>query len=98
MALGLIDIQVQESAYEVYLGALIGVALTDASAGVMVAAATNAPQAPIRYSNTNVAQPPYSNGVVQPYRPHLPESVLRPQPASSNEYELQEPQPRHPGY
>jgi endoglucanase len=69
-----------------------------ASAGVMVAAATNTPPAPIRYSNTNVAQPPYSNDVVQPYRPHLPESVLRPRPASSNEYELQEPQPRHPGY
>jgi len=58
--------------------------------------ATNTPPVPVRYHN--VVQRSYPANDVQPYTPHLPASVLRPQPVYSPESEPQEPQPMHPAY
>ena len=65
-----------------------------APAGMGLVATSNTAPAPIRYSN--IVQQPYSGTAMQPYTPHLPASVLRPQPVYSSESEPQEPQPIHP--
>jgi hypothetical protein len=65
------------------------------AAGMGLMAAVNAPPAPIRHNS--VVQRSYPANDVQPYTPHLPASVLRPQPAYPPTNEPQEPQPAHPG-
>ena len=66
-----------------------------APANMGLMATTNTPPVPVRYNN--LVQRPYSGSDVQPYTPHLPASVLRPQPAYSTTSQPQEPQPAHPG-
>jgi endoglucanase len=64
------------------------------AAGTGIMTATNTPPVQVRYYN--VVKRPYPANDVQPYTPHLPASVLRPQPAYSSDSEPQEPQPVHP--
>ena len=60
-------------------------------AGMGLTATTNVPPAAVRYNNVERS---YSGRATRRYTPHLPPSVLRPQPSGATVYEPQELQPR----